>query len=178
MTKLSLFFFLSRCYGSLVRNEACSFFIICGWVVQSVFSLCVFQEHLRFVIPSCITWCSSDPEAVSLCAKKKQIRFSYSQTGLESYEGKSQFSQVPNKSGPTYQGEGCMSFKILGWDRAVLRDQHVSPCPACMKERKKCSEHKSKLKNPIVLFQTYKITGSELCWTGYVPKNMTHKCEI
>lgn len=54
-----------------MANEECflfCFILLCGLVVQSVLSLCVFEEHLHFVNPSCITWCSSGPEAVSLCA--------------------------------------------------------------------------------------------------------------
>lgn len=35
---------------------------------ECTLSVCVFEEHLRFVNPSCITWCSSGPETVSLCA--------------------------------------------------------------------------------------------------------------
>lgn len=61
--KLLLSVFLSRCNGSLMPNEECFFFFFCGLVVQSVF-----EEHLRFVNHSCITWCSSGPEAVSLGA--------------------------------------------------------------------------------------------------------------
>ncbi len=48
-----------------MRNVVC-FFYSSLWF--SLLSLCVFEEHLHFVNPSCITWCSSGPEAVSLCA--------------------------------------------------------------------------------------------------------------
>lgn len=127
-----------------------------------VYSLSVFLKSICVLwFPHVLPGAPLIPRLCHIVPKLKQIRFSYSQTGLEWYEGKSKFSQVPN-SGPTYQREGCMSFKILGWDRAVLRDQHASTRPACMKE--KCSEHKLNLshhtpKIPLSYFRHIELQG-------------------
>lgn len=79
------------------------FILLCGLVVQSVLSLCGFEEHLRFVNPSCITWCSSGPEAVSLCAATSLDFPPLHPRNWNDWKENQKFSlikQVPNESGP------------------------------------------------------------------------------